>query len=34
MDDEADIETFGRDYDDRFLKAFAKGFEETKDLDR
>ncbi len=26
-------EKFGPDYDDRFFKAFAKGFEETKDLD-
>ena len=24
---------FGPDYDDRFFQAYARGFEETKDLD-
>lgn len=34
MDDEDEPDDrFGPDYDDRFFKAFAKGFEETKDLD-
>lgn len=32
-DDEEPDGRFGPDYDDRFFKAFAKGFEETKDID-
>lgn len=30
-EDEANA-AFGPDYDDRFFKAFAQGYEETKDL--